>query len=67
MEYLLEFSGVFGRLEGMEFRSNLWEVMAKVMGIDEISNESIKDRGQGLWFRIVGIYAFKVWRRKSNQ
>lgn len=45
---LLEFSGVFGRLEGMESGSNFLEVMAKVMQIDEISNESIKDRRSGL-------------------
>lgn len=40
----MESFGVFGRIEGIEFWSEFLEVMAKVMGMNEISNESIKGR-----------------------
>lgn len=36
---------MFGRIGGMKLGSNFLEVMAKVMGINEISNESIEGRG----------------------
>lgn len=56
---LFESSGVFGRIEGMEFRSSFLEVMAKVMEM-RFPVRVLRTEGQGLWFRIVGIYAFRV-------
>lgn len=44
-DILTESSGVFGRIGGMKLGSNFLEVMAKVMGINEIFNESIEGRG----------------------
>ena len=44
---LTESSGVFSRIEGMEFGSNFLEVRAKIMGMNEISSESIEGRGSG--------------------
>lgn len=44
---LTESSGVFSRIEGMEFGSNFLQVRAKIMGMNEISNESIEGRGSG--------------------
>lgn len=36
---------MFGRIGGMKLGSNFLEVMAKVMGISEISKESVEGRG----------------------
>lgn len=36
---------MFGRAEGIEFGSNFLKVVAKEMRMNEISNESIEDRG----------------------
>lgn len=41
----MESFGEFGRIEGMEFESYFLEVMAKLMGMNEISKESTKGRG----------------------
>lgn len=56
---LLESSGEFGRIEGMEFRSSFLDVMAKVMEM-RFPMRVLRTEGRGLWFRIVGIYAFRV-------
>lgn len=36
---------MFGRIGGMKLGSNFLEVMVKVMGINEISNESVEGKG----------------------